>query len=689
MRSATRRFRLLAVAAVLVTAASLCTAAGVTLDVPFVSQGEDLCGGAAAAMVLRYWGAQGVHAEAFAPLVDRSAGGIRTGALVADLRGRGWTAVDAVGDLTALGREVDRGRPVIALLEVRQRRYHYVVVIGVTADSVVVHDPARGPSRVMKTADFDAAWAKSDRWMLILLPGNPTAAPDLDFQSPAVDQESRSAPAVAAGRTVPAGRRCDVSGAIARATDGDYATARHVLEDATAACPGDAAPWRELAGVDALEAKWSAAAAHARRAVAIDPHDAHAWRILATAEYLQRHDVAALDAWNRIGEPSVDLVDVEGLRATRYAVIEQAMGVAPGDTLTPETLRLAEQRARDVPAIALAHLTFHPVEDGRAQVDAAVVERDRAPAAYPAWLGIGLNAAANREVALSFANPTGGGDLVSASWRWWSHRPMIAAAYSAPAPRGLGGGTWAVEASRETQTFSPGLLQETRTRAAFDLSRWVTARIRIGGAAGVESWSGLGRTPAVSGRIEFWPVMDRLQVDAEGTRWLDRLNASTSAFGTAQAAVRWRSSTAREGMVWLADTGYQFASSSAPPSVWPGADTGHARDVLLRAHPLIEDGVIAASAQDRTPGVFGRRLAFATGELQRWQTAGKWPLRIAPAAFVDIARAADGFGGTRVATQVDTGAGVRVSMLGFGTIRVDVARGLRDGRMAASVDFVK
>ena len=48
------------------------------LDVPFISQSEALCGGAAAAMVLRYWGARGLDAESFAPLVDRSAGGIRT-----------------------------------------------------------------------------------------------------------------------------------------------------------------------------------------------------------------------------------------------------------------------------------------------------------------------------------------------------------------------------------------------------------------------------------------------------------------------------------------------------------------------------------------------------------------------------------------------------------------------------------
>jgi len=40
------------------------------LDVPFIAQSESLCGGAAAAMVLRYWGERGLTAESFASLVD-------------------------------------------------------------------------------------------------------------------------------------------------------------------------------------------------------------------------------------------------------------------------------------------------------------------------------------------------------------------------------------------------------------------------------------------------------------------------------------------------------------------------------------------------------------------------------------------------------------------------------------------
>ena len=682
MESATRRGRLAAKAvAIVLAAASVCTAAAAgVIDVPFLPQGEELCGGAAAAMVMRYWGARNIYSEAFAPLVDRSAGGIRAGALAADLRRRGWSAVDGAGDLASLTRELDRGRPVIALVEVRRGRFHYVVVIGASPDQIVVHDPARGPSRVMSRASFDAAWSKSERWMLILLPPAQCSAAgtresDLDscMATESVPMQQRGSRS-----DVTAAAHCGVDAAVQRANDGDTTGARRALEAATAACAGDAAPWRELAGLDAIERHWDASAGHARRALEIDPGDEYAWRILATAEYVQQHDLAALDAWNHVGEPVVDLVNVTGLQDTRYDVAASALGIAPGQTLTRAALRLAQRRAGDVPAVSLARVTFHPVENGRAQVDAALVERDRAPDSYPAWIAIGLGAAANREVGASFANPSGGGDLLSASWRWWANRPMIEASYSAPAPAGLGGGVWRIEASRETQTFSAGLV-ETRTRAAFDVSRWLTSRVRVGMAAGIESWSGRGRTPSIAGRVEFWPVADRLSVAVMADRWLD--------FGTAGTAIRWRSRVANEGLVWTSTSGYQIATNDAPASLWPGADTGHARDVLLRAHPLLQDGIIEGSGE--TAGVFGRTLVFGNAEIQRWRTAGKWPISIAPAAFVDVARATDGFGPASTPVQVDAGAGLRVSMLGFGVLRIDAAHGLRDGRNALSIAFVR
>jgi len=69
--------------------------------------------GAAAAMVLRYWGTTGISAEDFAPLVDRGAGGIRTTDLVRALDARGVTALAAAGTRALAHRELE-GRVVRA-----------------------------------------------------------------------------------------------------------------------------------------------------------------------------------------------------------------------------------------------------------------------------------------------------------------------------------------------------------------------------------------------------------------------------------------------------------------------------------------------------------------------------------------------------------------------------------------------
>jgi hypothetical protein len=618
-------------------------------------------------MVMRYWGAQGIYPEAFAPLVDRSAGGIRTSALVGALERRQWIAVAGPADGTRLARELALGRPVIALIGDRPGRFHYVVVVSAAAGKIVLHDPARAPSRVLDPAKFDAAWRASDRWMLTLLP--PAAgAPGLDVDRPSGTEavpfrESRSAPEPCAA---------PVEEAVALAQRGDKAAARHALESAARSCPAASAPWRELAGLDALDGNWPAAAEHARLALANDPEDAHAWRVLATARFVQHDDLGSLAAWNWIGEPRTDLIEITGLEHTRYLVIADAIGVRHGEVLTPAAMRLARRRVLAVPAIAAARVWFQPRENGLAQIDASVVERSRLPTTYAAWLGIGLGAATDREIGTSLAGVSGGGDTVAVSWRWWAHRPMVAASYAAPGP----GGIWRLDASRETQTFGASAFEETRTRAGVEISNWIDQRTRVRAGAGIESWTDLGRAAAASGRIEFWPLLDHLTFEAGGARW----RGTGLSFGGADVAARWRSSGRSTGAVWRADTGFQAVSAGSPASIWPGADTGHARETLLRAHPLLDDGVIRG-------GVFGRRIGFATLEVQRWLEPGRWPIRIAPAAFVDVARASHGLASSTDRTQVDAGVGVRLSLIGMGVLRVDLAHGLRDGHTALSVGW--
>src|SRR5688572_1102068 len=146
------------------------------LDVPYVSQTPELCGGAALAMVLRYWGERQVFPEDFASLVIPSERGIPTGSLVAAVRDRNWLATvmsaDPASARSQIHAAIDRGQPVIALIEVSSRTYHYVVIAGATDKEIVVHDPARSPFRVLPWHSFDRAWTAAGRWMMLVLPPN-------------------------------------------------------------------------------------------------------------------------------------------------------------------------------------------------------------------------------------------------------------------------------------------------------------------------------------------------------------------------------------------------------------------------------------------------------------------------------------------------------------------------------------
>src|SRR5687767_798727 len=170
-----------AAVAALTTVSAPATATTRLLDVPFVPQSEALCGGAAVSMVMRYWVPAPVYAEDFSALVDERVGGIAVGALARAVEERGWRAhmfTPTAGDAQT---HVGEGRPLIALIEDRPGRLHYVVVVAWTADRVVFHDPAVNPFRTLDAATFDRRWRVTGRTALLVLPAagaaaSPTAA---------------------------------------------------------------------------------------------------------------------------------------------------------------------------------------------------------------------------------------------------------------------------------------------------------------------------------------------------------------------------------------------------------------------------------------------------------------------------------------------------------------------------------
>ena len=624
-------------------------------------------------MVLRYWGQQGVDADTFAPLLDRSAAGIRTTTLTADLQRRGWNTLAVGGQTSILRLQLNDGRPVIALIEDRPGTFHYVVVVAWHARGVVLHDPARAPFQVMPTREFERRWAAADRWMLVVTRG--AAAGDT---TTAGVNRTAPLPAAVPALTVSAATSCDVllARGVEQAQASDLAGAEQTLTQALA-CPG-AAPLRELAGVRLLQRRWPEVAALAGTAVTVDPADTYSWKLLGTSRFLTADASGALAAWNRVGEPTVDLIRVDGLSRTRQRVVERLLDVRAGEMLTPASLLRARRRLADLPAAVASNVQYVPRAAGRAELRAAIVERPAVPSGGVMLVTTALKAAVSREVAVSFGSPTGGGEQVLLGWRFWPRRPAYSAGFTAPAPwGGAWGGVWGVTASTERQPFAaPGYQVSQRTSGRLALGGWPTPRVRLEATAGLDRWRGEQARGVVGGRVRFASDADRVTAALRGESWM-----GAAPFGTAGAAVRVRTSAQQAGSVLVLRGGLDVVSAHTPLSLWAGGDTGHVRETLVRAHPLLDAGRLRVER-------LGRALASGSLEGQRWWRAG--PVRVAGALFVDGSRTSHRGTGPAVTSgalgEIDVGAGVRVAAPFVpGTLRVDVGHGLRDGATALSL----
>jgi predicted double-glycine peptidase len=628
------------------------------VNVPFISQSEALCGGAAAAMVLRYWGATGLTAESFAGLVDRSAAGIRTDALRADLVARGWNAVELSGTSALVSRELQNGRPVIALIEDRPGTYHYVVVVGWHVRGVILHDPARVPYRVMPVEEFHRRWQATDNWLLAVAPGSRPAT----AESPVpFDAETRPAPStdepLSCGELIAFG--------VAEAQSNRLDVAERSLTSALA-CAGPEA-LRELAGVRALQRRWPEVIELASTVLGESPQDQYAWQLLATARFVSGDSSGALVAWNRAGQPRLDLIQVDGLRVTSQRVAERLTSLHRGDLLTPDRLSRAARQLADWPALMSAGVVYVPRPGGLSDLRMGVDERRRVPQGRIALGVIGARALITRELRLPLGPLTTQGDRIEFGWRFWPERPRYSAGLMAPAPWG---GLWGVQVSTDRQrVIAPVLPTFRRDSAELTLSAWQTGRVRWQAGAGLDRWVGLGRFPTVQGTLDLASHGNGIRLRARAQSWLGR-----DGFGALEVSLRGNRALG-SGYVLEGRAVSSRVSIDAPYDIWPAGDAGLARSTLLRAHPLVTDGKFQTMR-------LGASVLTGSVELQRfWQWRGG---QFGPATFADLGRTARRVDDSAV-VDVDLGVGFRARLPGVpGVIRIDVASGLRDGRKALS-----
>jgi hypothetical protein len=113
--------------------------------------------------------------------------------------------------------------------------------------------------------------------------------------------------------------------------------------------------------------------------------------------------------------------------------------------------------------------------------------------------------------------------------------------------------------------------------------------------------------------------------------------------------------------------------------LWASGDTGHVRQALLRAHPVLDSGDVKIER-------LGRLFMHGSLEAQRWwRVAGL--LRIAAAAFTDLGQTSRRTDST-ARGDVDVGLGARFAVAGIpGVFRADLGKGLGDGATAISLVY--
>ena len=506
---------------------------GATLQVPYLPQTEALCGGAAAAMLFRYWGDRHADVQQFEPLVDHSAGGIADIALERAIRERSWTVARVDGTVAAIRSHLAAGQPLMLLIEVRPQRYHYVVAVGADDEAVLVHDPAWGPSRRFTLAQLERAWQPTGYWALLVLPdparrrlsdappSDPPSAPPSRTDAPAAI-ESASATLTDCDRLIDAA--LDELGT--RGLD----AADQLLGAVRSRCPQSSRPLAELAAVRFSQHRAPEAVTLAEQAVRLNRADTYAWDVLGSSRFIADDPGGALQAWNQVGKPRLDLVHIEGLHRTRYALVAAALQLTPNTLLTEPDYRRAGRRLQQLPDRLASRIGYRPAADGYAVVDVAIVERPARPVGAFQWGAAGARALIDRELTVAVPGGTGQGEVWSGSWRWWRDRPRLAFGFAAPRTGRLPG-VWQAEGSWEAQTYAvngavngavnDAAVRDSRSHAGIGLGDWITSTLRYQVAAGLDDWNRSDRAASIGATLERRLFADRLSLAASGTNWLD------------------------------------------------------------------------------------------------------------------------------------------------------------------------
>jgi hypothetical protein len=215
------------------------------------------------------------------------------------------------------------------------------------------------------------------------------------------------------------------------------------------------------------------------------------WKLLATSRFVAGQRIEALAAWNRVSEPRLDLVQVNGFHRTPAPVAHAYLGEEAGGLLTPERLRRVQRRIEALPATQLSRVGYRPQRGGTAPLEVNVVERPALSSLRSLAVQSAMRALSERALGVVAFGLAPSGDSLSISAQWRPHRSQ--ALLTASHFVGLPGivtadALWDEQSYRRASTsFEGRIRREVRTRGALSLAHWWTADTRIAGGGSARS----------------------------------------------------------------------------------------------------------------------------------------------------------------------------------------------------------
>ncbi len=154
-----------------------------------------------------------------------------------------------------------------------------------------------------------------------------------------------------------------------------WEAAEAAFEAGHAKQPGNERFLVELAGVDFRLHRASRAKADLRAALALRPGDSYARNFLAALYFLEGNLEAALENWNRIGQPRITALHLLPQPRLRNSLLERAFAFPPLGTLRLADLRATEARLANLGLFPRCRFDLVPSAPGAYAVDFLSTER--------------------------------------------------------------------------------------------------------------------------------------------------------------------------------------------------------------------------------------------------------------------------------------------------------------------------